>query len=60
MDCIWRTRGEWNRNLVCDALAKVFNDTLVDMNAEQEFMEGSWGRKAQSGGMGNPFTQDSN
>jgi ATPase family AAA domain-containing protein 2 len=60
MDCIWRTRGEWNRNVVCDALAKVFNETLEDMNAEQELMDGSWGRKGQSGGTGNPFpTQDS-
>lgn len=44
MDTIWKTRGEWDRNVVYDALVGVFNETLSDMSAEQEFMEGSWGR----------------
>ncbi|KAI9724929.1 MAG: hypothetical protein M1812_000205 [Candelaria pacifica] len=35
MDCIWRMRGEWNRNKVRQAVEEAFEDVLLDIEETQ-------------------------
>jgi hypothetical protein len=39
MDEIWRSRHEWNRMKVLSSLAKVFNDTISDIEDIQGFLQ---------------------
>jgi hypothetical protein len=48
MDTLWTTRGEWDRNVVLEKTALVFNATLEDMGEEQWLGDSSWGRKGGS------------
>lgn len=41
MDLIWKMRGEWNRNKVCGDLVKVFNETILDIEAMQKVLKPS-------------------
>jgi hypothetical protein len=41
MDCIWRARGEWNRDLVGSQVVGVFNEVIVDMEEMQRLALGS-------------------
>ncbi|TGO60013.1 hypothetical protein BCON_0039g00440 [Botryotinia convoluta] len=36
MDYIWKMRGEWNRSTICVGLTRVFNDTILDIEAMQK------------------------
>ena len=36
MDCLWRLRGEGNRNVVAKEVVDVFNDTVQDVMAARE------------------------
>lgn len=47
MDCIWRTRGEWNRATVVNDLKDVFNEVMVDMESLQGFSSPSQSTKNQ-------------
>lgn len=40
MDCLWRLRGEGNRNVVAKEVGDVFNDTVQDvMSARESFVD---------------------
>ncbi len=41
MDCIWRMRGEWNRNKVRKAVEEVFEDVLLDIEEMQMTLVGT-------------------
>jgi hypothetical protein len=45
MDCIWKTRGEYNRITVVRSVQEAFNDILADMQALQSFGEPSHNTK---------------
>ena len=47
MDVVWKTKGEWNRNLVADHVATAFNEVMQDMEDYQDFGPSSWGRATQ-------------
>ena len=47
MDVVWKTKGEWNRNLVADKVATAFNEVMQDMEDYQDFGPSSWGRATQ-------------
>ncbi|KAI9674575.1 MAG: hypothetical protein M1829_003657 [Trizodia sp. TS-e1964] len=44
MDCVWRMREEWNRTRVCTEVARVFNETMQDIEHMQQFLPASWPR----------------
>ena len=47
MDCIWRTRGKWNRTEVVSDLKTIFNEVLADMETLQGFAPPSQRTQAQ-------------
>jgi hypothetical protein len=47
MDVVWKTKGEWNRNVVADQVAAAFNEVMQDMEEYQDFGPSSWGRATQ-------------
>ena len=48
MDTVWKTRGEWERGKVLDAVGDAFNDVMKDMSeAGQDFGPSSWGKSTQ-------------
>jgi SpoVK/Ycf46/Vps4 family AAA+-type ATPase len=47
MDVVWKTKGQWNRNIVADQVAAAFNEVMEDMEAYQEFGPSSWQRATQ-------------
>ena len=48
MDTVWKTRGEWERGKVLDAVGVAFNDVMEDMSeAGQDFGPSSWGKSTQ-------------
>lgn len=47
MDVVWRTKSEWNRNVVADQVAAAFNEVMQDMEEYQDFGPSSWGRATQ-------------
>ena len=47
MDVVWKTKGQWNRNVVADQVAVAFNEVMQDMEEYQDFGPSSWGRATQ-------------
>lgn len=47
MDVVWRSKGEWNRNVVADKVATAFNEVMQDMEEYQDFGPSSWGKATQ-------------
>jgi len=47
MDVVWKTKGEWNRNVVADQVAGAFNEVMQDMQEYQDFGPSSWERATQ-------------
>lgn len=47
MDVVWKTKGQWNRNVVADQVATAFNEVMQDMEDYQDFGPSSWQRATQ-------------
>ena len=48
MDTVWKTRGEWERGKVLDAVGVAFNGVMKDMSeVGQDFGPSSWGKSTQ-------------
>lgn len=47
MDVVWKSKGEWNRNVVADQVAIAFNEVMQDMEEYQDFGPSSWGKATQ-------------
>lgn len=41
MEAIFNTRGEWNRNIVIEAVKETFNDTIMDIEECQKVLKSS-------------------
>ena len=58
MDAVWRTRGEWNRTFVCDAVQKAFNEGIRDVEHMQGIASGSLNGSGRSSGLEGGQTQE--
>ncbi|KAL3475340.1 AAA-domain-containing protein [Aspergillus californicus] len=51
MDCLWHSRGDWNRSKVAAGIQNTFNDILEDMQAMQDIGPISQHTKEQLGSL---------
>ena len=46
MDCVWKSRDEWSRTSVAEAVRQTFNAVMADIQEMQGFGPASWGRSS--------------